>query len=389
MQKYSKLLLMILIPLLIVLNGCWDRRELDTLAIVSGLAIDKADEPGKIQITAQIIKPGEMKVPQAGGGGGGEKPYWNITATGETVSETMREFTHESNRKLYLPHNETLIFSQDIAKEGIKKYVDFFVREPESTRGLTKVLVSKGKANDILDSQTELEKIPGENIAQLVDESVATSEESAVNLQEFFTRLMSKTTAPVASVIEVMDQGKEKIARLSGTAIFKTDKLVGYLNKAETRGLLWVIDKVKSGIIVVKSPSGEGKVSLEIIRASSEITTEIKDNKPYITINIDEEGNLSDQMSPDYDLTKLPVWSSLEKSQADAIQQEVMAALKKAQDLNTDIFGFGDAVHRKYPELWRDMEKQWDHYFPDLEVEVIINAKLSRPGMITKPPVQK
>lgn len=385
MQKHSKLLLIILIPLLIGLNGCWDRRELNTLAIVSCLGIDKAEEPGKIQITAQIIKPAEMKV-QAGGGGG--KPYWNITTTGETVADTIREFTHESNRQLYLPHNGAIIFSQDIAKEGVKKYVDFFDREPQLSRSQVKVLVSKGKANEILDSETELEKIPGRNISQLVDESVATSEASAVNMQEFFTRLMSKTTAPVASVIEVSGQGKEKKARLSGTAVFKTDKMVGYLNNVETRGLLWVIDKVKSGIIVVKSPSGEGKVSLEIIRASSVITTGIKDNnEPYITVHIDEEGNLSDQMSLEDDLTILQVWSSLEKSQADVIHQEVMDALKKAQELNTDIFGFGDAVHREHPELWGEMEKQWDHYFPDLQVEVIVNAKLTRTGMIKKPPV--
>lgn len=389
MQKQNKLLLIILIPLLIVLNGCWDRRELDTLAIVSCLGIDKAEEPGKIQITAQVIKPGEMKVPQAGNGGGGAKPYWNITTTGETIEDTIREFAHESNRQLYLSHNEALIFSQDIAKEGVKKYIDFFVREPQLSRSQIKVLVSKGKINEILDLETELEKIPGRYISQLVDESVAISEASAVNLQEFLTRLMSKTTAPIASVIEVSGQGKEKKARLSGTAVFKTDKMVGYLNNAETRGLLWVIDKVKSGIIVVKSPSGEGKVSLEIIRASSEITTEIKDNKPYITVHIDEEGNLGDQMSLEDDLTILPVWSSLEKSQADVIHQEVMAALKKAQELNTDIFGFGDAVHKKYPQMWVKMEKEWDQYFPDLEVEVIVNAKLSRMGMIKKPPAQE
>lgn len=386
MQKHSKLLLISLIPLLIVLNiGCWDHRELNTLAIVSSLGIDKAEEPSKIQITAQIIKPGEMK---AGEGGGGKKPYWNITTTGETVSDTIREFTHESNRKLYLSHNQTLIFSQDIAKEGVKKYVDFFVRESES-RALAKILVSKGKANELLDLETELEKIPGRNISQLVEESVATSESSAVNMQEFLARLMSKTTAPIASVIEVSNQGKQKIARLSGTAVFKTDKLVGYLNKTETRGLLWVINKVKSGIIVVKSPCDEGKVSLEIIRASSKITPEIKDNNElYIAVHIDEEGNLSDQMSSE-DLTILPVWRSLEESQADVIQQEVMAALKKAQELNTDIFGFGDAVHRKYPELWDKMEKEWDQYFPALKVEVIVNAKLSRTGLIKKPPVQE
>ena len=381
MHKHRVFFLKMLLSLLMVINisGCWDRHELNTLTIVSGLGIDKAKDPGKIQLTTQIIKTAEIKSSQEGGSGG-KKPYSNLTSTGETVFDAIKNYTHECSRKIYLPHNKILIFSHDIAKEGVKKYVDFFIRDPESRR-LVKVLVSKGNAKEILESEKGLEEIPGIGISRLVDANSAISEASNVNLQEFLTRLMSKTTAPIASLIEVVDHGKEKIARLTGTAVFKTDKLAGYLNETETRGLLWVIDKIKSGIIVVKSPNGKDKISLQITRASSEIIPEVKDNEVCITVKIDEEGNLGENMSSK-DLTALPEWASLEEAQADVIRQEVMAALKKAQELNTDIFGFGDAVHRKYPEQWDELEKQWEQYFPDLKVEVIVNANLSRSGMV-------
>lgn len=386
MRKSSSFSIKILVFCLIMLNiaGCWNRRELDNLAIVSGLAIDKGEESGKIQLTAQILKPGNLSIAAAGGAGGArgaEKPYWNLTETGNTVFETIRALTHKSNRRLFLPHNEIVIFSQDIAKEGIQKYIDFIIRDHELRR-LIYVLVSKGKASEILESKTELEQIPAISISQLIEARDATSESSAVNLQEFMNRLMSKTTAPIASLIEVV--GKEKTALLMGTAVFKKDKLTGFLDRAETRGLQWVIGEVKSGIIVVECPNGKGKASLEIIRASSKITPEIKDNTLHIKVEINEEGNLGEEMCL-ADLSKPEVWMSIERRKAVVIRKEVMAALKKAQEWNTDIFGFGDAVHRKYPKLWKYIESQWDDFFPSLEVTVIVKAKLRRSGMITKP----
>ncbi|MFZ5753253.1 MAG: Ger(x)C family spore germination protein [Bacillota bacterium] len=389
MIKPGSLLSKILVLLLIILiiGGCWNRRELNTLAIVSGLALDKAEEPGKIRITAQIIKPGEMKVPQAGGGSGGggdgQKPYWNVSATGDTIFDTIRAITHQSSRKLFFPHNEIVIFSQDVAKEGVQEYLDFLDRDPEPRR-LIWILVTKGTASEILETKAELEKVPAISISHLIEARAATSEASAVKMHEFLTRLMSKTTAPVASLIEVSGQGKEKTAILTGTAVFKRDKLVGYLDKTETRGLLWVINEIKSGIIVVECPGGKGKASLEIIRARSKIIPEIKDNKIHITVKVDEEGNLGSQMCSE-DLTSLSAWMNLERKQAAAIRSEVKAALKKAQELNTDIFGFGEAVHRKYPKLWKDIEDHWDDFFPDIEVTVIVNAKLRKSGITTKP----
>jgi len=386
MKKYSNLLINIIVFTLITLSiaGCWNRKELDTIAIVSGTAIDKAKEPDKLKLTAQIIKVGAVPTPQSGGGVSSANPFWNLKETGTTVFEIVRKMINKSDRKLYWPHNQVIIFSQDIAKDGVEKYVDFFVRDAEP-RLSAWILVSQSKASEVLDFPSGLEDLPSMYITETVKNQRSSSQAPQITLHDFLTRLMSKTTAPIAPLITLTSKEKEKQINISGTAVFKKDKMVGVLNTKETRGLLWVIGKVKSGIIVVDCPQGNGKASLEIIRASSKITPEIKNDQIHITVKIKEEGNLGSQMCPE-DLTTPAAWTSLEKRQATAIRNEVLAAIKKAQEFNTDIFGFGDAVHRKYPKLWKEIENQWNDFFPTLEVSVIVEAKLRRTGLIAKPP---
>lgn len=375
----------IFVILSLTISGCWNRKELDTLAIVVGFAIDQPDESEQVQITAQILRPSLLGVAGGGSAGGGDKPYWNITLSTNEVFNGIREFTHESNRKLYFGHNQIYLLSEDAAKKGLRNYLDLFFRDPE-TRRTTWVSVVKGKASEVLDTKAELEEVPSINLSQLMDTQGATSKTVTVNMIDLMTRLMSKTTSPITSVIEVIGEGKDKKAILSGTAVFRQDRLTGYLNKTETRGLLWVLNKVKSGIIMVKSPDGKSEVCLEILRASSKVTPSIKDDKLHILVKIKEEGNLGSQISSE-DLTELATWKALEKSQALAIHAEIMAAVQKAQEYQLDIFGFGDAVHRKYPKLWKEIEGQWEEYFTELDVTVDVEAKLRRSGMITKPPV--
>jgi len=378
---------MICIFLILSTTGCWNRRELDTLAILMGVGLDKPKEPGKVQLTAQIVKAGELKAPKKEGGGVSEKAYLNIKSTGDTVFDALRGFTHESSRKAYLPHNQVIIFGRDIAEEGVQKYIDFFVRDHEPRLNVW-VLVAKGSASEVLDVKSELEKIPAKNIANLVEAQAASSQSSVAILEQFLTRLMSKTTAPIAPIIEVSDEGEKKTVLISGTAVFKKDKLAGQLDKTETRGLLWVIGEVKSGIIVVDCPGGDGKASLEIIRAGSKITPEIKDNRIHIKVKIKEEGNLGDQSYPE-NLALPPAIASLKKEKAVIMQSEIMAALKKARELDTDIFGFGEAIHQKFPNLWKDLESRWDEVFPYIEVEVITETKLRLTGKINRPAVPK
>jgi spore germination protein KC len=45
----------------LMLTGCWSGHELDELAIVMGVAFDKDEQEGAVEMTAQIVKTGEIR----------------------------------------------------------------------------------------------------------------------------------------------------------------------------------------------------------------------------------------------------------------------------------------------------------------------------------------
>jgi spore germination protein KC len=231
-----------------------------------------------------------------------------------------------------------------------------------------------------------MEKIPSTNISKLVEgHAAATSQTRIVRLRDFASRLMSKTTAPVVPMIGVIRENGQKALKIDGTAVFKDGKMVGEMNDNESRGLLWVLGEVKSGIVKVKA-SETSTADIEIIRASGKMEPEIKNGKVTIKVKINEEGNIGEETG-DENLSMPPAVESLERKTSEAIRSEVMEAVAKAQQLNADVFGFGDAVHRRYPKQWKDMEKKWDEIFPGIAAEVNVQSKIRLMGKINKPMV--
>jgi spore germination protein KC len=377
--KLSMVLLMLLTPSL--LSGCWNWREINTLGIVAGMGMDLAGKPGKILLSTQVVNPNNIRTPESGGSTGGQ-PVTVVKCTGDTIFDAVRSLTFQLERKIYFPHNQIIVIGKELAETGVSAHLDFFLRDHENRRSVW-VLVSESKAYEVLEAKLNLEKISAVGISHMVEGQRATSKTATANLHEFMNRIMSKTTAPVASYVHIHSEGKEKKIQLSGTAVFKSDKLVGSLNRTQTRGLLWVIGKIKSGIIVVNVSGKKQKVSMEIISAKSKITPRLRYGKVHIEVEVSEEGNVGCQTVPE-ELTKPEVMARLERLQSAVIKREILAALAKARELNTDIFGFGEAIHRKYAKEWKGLETSWDSVFPTIEVKVAVNSKLRRVGAITK-----
>ncbi len=367
--------------LMFALGGCWDRNELSSLAIATGAAFDKPQSKVGIDMTTQVINLDTL-APVAVHSTIAAPPYWNIKTTGQTVFDCIRNASQQSTHKLYWAHNQIIVFSEDLAREsGVRQYLDFFLRDAEP-RVSTWVLVSKGKASDILEMESKLEPIPAVNIASLIENRKYTGKASAVDLYEFSNRMLSEATAPVMSLIELVDENDEKIPLLSGTAVFNQDgKMIGTLNELETRGMLLAIDQFESGLLVVEAPDSKGQLGIEILNSSAKIKPQISDGRLKIKIDIKVSGSLGDANCY-VDVLDENTWNSINQRQAEAIRRDILLSLKQARTLKADIFGFGDAVYKKYPQEWKKMKPDWEEIFPSLEVEIEAQTTLVRPNMI-------
>lgn len=377
---------------ILLLPGCWNWVDIEERGIVAALGIDKAVEEGQLEVTAQIIKPGEIKA--GGGGGGGGEAVAVYTGTGYDLFDAVRNLARQTGRKLYFPEMAVLVLGEDLAREGVGSVMDLIVRDHEP--GVrTWVLVARGQAKEVLETPIPTEKVWGFGLGKMIKSIRAHSKAPAVNVLDFLKVVESTTTCPVATGIlivgaekkpeqEAVAPGKKPV--LGETAVFKEYKMTGWLDEIQTRGMLWIKGEVKSGIIVVPSPKNENKlVALEIIRAASEIKPEISDGRVTVTVKITEEGNIGEVEPDKIDIAKPGFIEAIEARQREVIENEVWAAVARAQELNADVFGFGEAVRRKYPREWPQYEKMWGELFPALDVMVEVEAKIRRTGMVSKP----
>lgn len=388
-MKKRSLNFILCLVLSFTLTGCWNRNELNTLAVIQALGIDMMED-GQINLTVQLLKPGAIQGASAQnkGGGGGGKGVWTVKVTGKTVFDAIRNATTQVDRRLFSSQNKVVVIGETAAQSGLSSLLDYYYRY-HKPRELAYVFIAKGKAEDIINAENEQEKVPGKAIENLAKASHATSKAPEVTFLDLMKSLASKTSSPFLPGLGLVERPAgvtvKKQVELSGTAIFKEDKLVGWFDGKETRGLLWVLGKVKSGIIVVKSPEDESKkVALEIIRASSKVTPELIDGKPTVTVEVQEEGNLGEQMSP-VDLSNPDAFKELEDKQAEAIKEEINAALSKAQEWGVDLFKFGIEYHRKFPAEYPELEKNWEEEFKNITVNVVIDAKVLREGLSSQP----
>lgn len=104
-----------------------------------------------------------------------------------------------------------------------------------------------------------------------------------------------------------------------------------------------------------------------------------------IKASISVEGYLQDQACPEGFDKPSEKLRSLNKQITQVVRNDIEESLAEAQHLNSDIFGFGNLIHRKMPHEWKKIENQWDEIFPRLVIEIEIEAHLRRSGLIFKP----
>jgi len=370
--------------MLFFMSGCLGGREVNDLEIVIGMGVDKGESAGEILLTAQVVNEAEAGRSSAKGGGEeGTEAYWNVTSTGKSIFEAVRQITHKTGNRLFVSHNQAVIFGNDIAKEGLHKYIDFFLRAHEM-RPNALILVAEGRASDIMDAKPITEKFPALNISKLIKTYGFTSHFYKVNMRDFAACMMSATKAPIAPLVTVVEEQDEKDVFISGMAVFKEGKMIGKLNEDEVRGLLWVLGEVKSGVLTVISPDQQGNVILEILRAKSKVTPELKDGQIIMHIKIKQESSLSEQTTSENMATN-EGFEVLQKAAEEAIRHEILAAFEKSKELNADIFGFGEMLYKKYIHEWKEIEPKWDDIYPTIQLDIEAEAKILKTDLLKKP----
>ncbi|OMF44141.1 Ger(x)C family spore germination protein [Paenibacillus peoriae] len=391
-MKRKKAILFLILALVLLLTGCWNRRELNELAIAVGMGIDKQGD--QFRVSLQVVDPGKASAKKGAGGGA---PATLYTEEADTIFEAIRKITTISPRRMYFSHLRICVIGESMATEGMAKSLDLLSRYHQFRTDFY-IVVSKGtSAEDTLKIMTPLDPIPANDLFSSLETSQKNwSPSTTVTLDELVSALTSEGMQPVLTGLRIVgdkEMGEtsgnvQKIApparlQYSGLAVFRKDRLIGWLNETESRGYNFILGKVQSSVGYVACPGG-GKVVSEIIRTQTSIKGSVYRGEPQINIKMQVEANLGEVECTGLDLTQVGTIYDLENKEEEKIEEFMKMAVRKAQkSYKADIFGFGEAIHRADPRTWKSIKKNWDYeYFTELPVHIKVDFKIRRLGTI-------
>ncbi|PAE20995.1 Ger(x)C family spore germination protein [Robertmurraya siralis] len=366
----------------VLLTGCWDRRETNDLAIITGVALDKNKE-GQIELTAEIHSPGGSG---NGSGGGEDNNQGGVQSTvlqigkGSSIPEAIENLNEKLPREILWSHAEAIVISKAFAENGISDELDFFVRHPEP-RLRSYVFISDGKAKEIMALRPSLERSVSEALIKLAESEVLMK----ATLFDLMEMLKGEQGAIVLPMIDKLspEEGQlpsESIAYIHRSAVLKQGKMIGVINDQISRGVLWFRNEINESIVTVEPDEADEIISMNLIKGRTDLVPEIDGQSLKMTVKIVTIDDVI-QNQTSWDLKRLDKLKALENELVQKIEKCLTDTLDTVQkEMKIDIIGFGEEFRRHHPKKWKKIKGDWDEKFPTVQVDFDIDARVLRAG---------
>lgn len=383
-----KKVIVLLIIVSFTFMGCWDSVETEELGLVKVIGLGKGKNDD-VRVIIQEIPHEKRTTSNQGASGGGKNSFHLYSSTGTTISEAIQSMSASEHHKLYFAHTKVVVLDEAlVSSKGIKPVIDFFERNPE-LRLSTWILIAPMKQFDeILTKNVGI----GLDTGGILDETIHNKKEKsflAISNLGSFIELFNKSgseayaagvnTTAKDSLNETIKSNQKFYVR--DTAVFKDDKMIGWLTEKEYKGFSWVNGYSKGAIINI--PFGDEVISLRIVRVKSKLEPIIDDGKMKININVKILSNIEESQA-NYNFMNEDIIKKAEELQNQKIKSEIIAALEKSRRLGSDVFGIGNYFNMKYPGFWKKVESNWNSYYPEVNVNINVDSTIKNIGNIYK-----
>jgi spore germination protein KC len=392
------LALLAIIPLLLLPIGCWDRRETENLLLVDSIVFGKSNTGDAEQYRVSFI----TVRPSSSGGGqmrtSGQEGtaqaagQWEASSYGPTLEEAILKFSIRSPRHIYLAHNRIIMLEKDLAKEGISPVVDFLLRSRD-IRLRNYVLVVKGDEPDLLTSiSPEFEDTLAGELFSILETSIGEGDyyyPSDLNI--IAQGILTNGQDPWAPIIETFSAAQtsgritDQSVIIRGTALFKTDRLVGYLDAEETQRFLLLKGLSNSGIYDIER-NGR-KLSYRYEQAKVRRRLAVEDGRINVHFDVTLKG-LLEEIHFYSNLSEAEI-DSLEKSLSAKAETALLETVNRCKELGSDVLGIGRLIHSSKPEIWKELSKNWYSIYPEIGIDIDVKAKITGTALGSKPIVPK
>ena len=377
-KKWLSIFIITIFPF--ISSGCWNYREVDTLGIATGMAVDRDFVSKDYIVSVEIINVSSNT---------GKSPMHSeiYTSKGKTMFDAIRNMIEQTGKRIFWSHAKILIVSEDIAKEGIIPVLDWSLRDSEIRNDLDLLIAKGSSAEEILKDKNYSGNSMSFHIDNILRNQKSISKYVDTKLFRNKNEILKENLDATVETICIKEVNNENGLLIDGSAIFKGDKLIGYLDGNETMQMLMLRNKLKAGVIPLKNVCNSNTdVTLEIFENNTKLKTINSEGK--LTLKIDIYTTVAiDELSGDEDFIEEDKRKLLMKDAEIRIKENLNSLISKMQrEYNADVFGFQQFIEKNNPKIYNEIKKNNDNIFKnlqtDIEVHISIKGSASRTNSI-------
>lgn len=394
-----------------MLSGCWDRVQLEDQMYVIKLGLDRHPS-GKLMVSAQVA----MTQYLTAGIFRGPSQATHTSAACETmavaadsISQALRMMNGSLTRSLTLDHLRAVLFGEALGREGLEPHVMELFREPIGRGTVLAAQVKEFTAYEVLKECSPLGEI---NVAKVPEGFIQQHKRyhlaPPMRMHQFLIRLGAPGVGaylPVVSLNRGIDRQPEELdvnqksatagdmeraggrpIEFLGTAVYKDDKLRGYLNVDETQMLLLLRGEMGKTYVTFTDPTEPNyQVTMRFQQENMpQYRAAFVNGKPFVAVRLLLEGEVlavpggTDYVPPE-------ARTRLEAAAVREAERTLGELLTKLKQWEVDPVGFGLLFRGRFANWQEWTAYDWGKHVGDLQVEPKVAMRIRRYGLYTGP----
>ncbi len=355
-----------------VITGCTDQRQIEKLGFSHSVGFDLIkgeEEEERLQVTL-VIPSMENQV---------DKKKQVLTTVSKSSKEARLKLSQQSDKRIVSGQVRNTLFGIALAKDGLWKHIDTFVRDPAIGPNV-KLTIVNGNAHELLSRDYPQHALTGRYIDKLIEKEIQGQTVPEATIYSWSRDYYDDGIDPVAPLIYSLQDH----VRIDGVALFNEDKYVGKIDPIHAVIFSFLRGDFRQGELYMEIPD-EKKKGKEIVLLSSIINKRNVDverlagpQKFRVTMRMTIKGSVLEYLGErklSNDAQKKELEHAIEKY----IRQTSEQLTAHMQKVKADGMGIGKAVrnHVSYEE-WDKMN--WDEVYSKLKFEFQVKVKIRDNG---------
>lgn len=358
------------ITLLLFTVGCAEQKILEriSLAILIGYDLENDNEVTATTAIRTVNQDYESVVLT--------KSETDATSKGTRVKVNLN-----TSKKVMAGQLRVVLVGKELAEAGLNDTLHTLVINSEVSSSVYLAVVD-GDTKSLITAPYENVSDVGQHVFNLLDHNIEQELTVSSTGHEVLRDHYSSFKNMVLPVLKL--EGKDQI-QISGIALFDNTKMVGQLTDGDNVFYVQMLrKKFENGTLQIEIPGDafqvKDNIQLAIDSIKSNRTIKVTNpNTPEFDIQLDVKCRLL-ELSEDLAIGDPMILNKIEEEMSKKMKSELEGILKFAQDLKSDIFGFGEIYHGSVRDSDLDEEK-WTELFPKSKMNLNVDVQIIRNGV--------